>query len=219
MKSIKILIVEDEVIIAEYIFDLLSELGFDAIEMVHENNDALKMMELFKPEIILMDINLNGFNSGIDLAKEKNKEANVIFLTSQYDYELMNKALATNPDSYLTKPIKKHDLSAAINLVILKKESHAFSFKNGHELVTLNYSEIQYFKSDGNYIDIHTKENKYSIRQTLGNLINQIPEAANFIRVHKSYVVNKNLISKKTVNSVFLDNTEIPLGRAFSKLL
>tara|TARA_R110002012_G_scaffold97936_2_gene234975 strand:- start:91 stop:750 length:660 start_codon:yes stop_codon:yes gene_type:complete len=217
MKNTKILIVEDEVLIADYIYELLNDEGFNDMQLAHDETEATIAMKNFNPEIILMDINLNGVNSGIGLAKAKNKDANVIFLTSQYDYDLMSKALATNPDTYLTKPIKKHDLVAAVNLAALKKESQSFIFKNGHDEISLNYSEILYFKAEGNYVDIFTSDKKFSIRQSLNQLIEQFPETANFLRAHKSYLVNGNLITKKTTHAIYIEELEIPLGRTYSK--
>ena len=134
----KILIVEDEVLIAEYVKDLLEEESHKDIKLAHHKEDAIEYIKSYKPDIILMDINLNGKNSGIELVNQKNTNASVIYLTGQYDYDLMHKALATKPDSYLTKPIKKQDLIAAINLTMIKKGEQVFSFKNGHDLSSIN---------------------------------------------------------------------------------
>lgn len=75
----KILIVEDEILIADYVMELLNEENFKKIEMAHDKEEAVQKMKSFLPEIILMDINLNGQNSGIEIAKLKNENARVIF--------------------------------------------------------------------------------------------------------------------------------------------
>src|SRR5687767_2020373 len=100
---IKILIVEDEVLIAEYIRELLNDEGFLNIKLVHDREDAIMLMRSFCPGIILMDINIEGRDTGIVLAGQKNPESEVIFLTAQNDLATMQKALMTNPVSYLTK--------------------------------------------------------------------------------------------------------------------
>ena len=84
----KILIVEDEVLIAEYIRDMLLEEGLKIIDLAHNSEDAREKMKSYNPDIILMDINLNGINSGIELAKEKSSDASIIFLPTTLDYHL-----------------------------------------------------------------------------------------------------------------------------------
>ena len=150
----KILIVEDEIIIADYIEELLLEENFKHITIANNKETALIKMTSFLPDIILMDINLKGENEGISLAKCKNNNATVVFITGQHDLVLMNEALKSNPAAYLTKPIKRLDLLATINLAIYKKQSQIFQFKDGYDIVNLNFSDIRYFVADGNYVNI-----------------------------------------------------------------
>ena len=210
----KILIVEDEILIADFIADFLNKKGFSNIEMAHKPEIAVKFFQSFEPEIVLMDINLNGENAGIELAKNTNKDAAVIFLTGQNDEFLMNKALATNPETYLTKPIKEDDLMAAIKLVLLKKQLNSISIKDGYDFIKINHDAILFIKSDNNYIDIHTTSKKYSIRQSLDGFLEEIANS-NFIRVHRSYIVNSSKIQKKTKSSLFIENHEIPFSKKY----
>ena len=210
----KILIVEDEILIADFIADFLNKKGFSNIKMVHKPEVAVKFFQSFEPEIVLMDINLNGENAGIELAKNTNKNAAVIFLTGQNDEFLMNKALATNPETYLTKPIKEDDLMAAIKLVLLKKQLNSISIKDGYDFIKINHDAILFIKSDNNYIDIHTTSKKYSIRQSLEGFLEEISNS-NFIRVHRSYIVNSSKIQKKTKSSLFIENHEIPFSKKY----
>ncbi|HLV38007.1 response regulator transcription factor [Xanthomarina sp.] len=213
---IKILIVEDEVIIAEYISELLQEEYFKNLKIANDKETALQEMHGFKPDIILMDINLNGKNTGIELSKAKNDNASVIFITGQYDFALMDEALKTNPDAYLTKPIKKVDLLASISLAIHKKQVQTFQFKDGYDIINLNYNEIKYISADGNYSNIHTKSKKYTIRQALNTISEQLPSDL-FKQTHRSYLVNTNKVERVTSISVVINGVEIPLSRTFSK--
>lgn len=209
----KILIVEDEILIADYIMELLHEENFNKIEMAHEKEEALHKMNSFLPDIILMDINLNGQNSGIELAKLKNENARIIFLTGQYDHVLMSKALKSNPESYLTKPIRKNDLFAAIQLANYKQQSNFITIKDGYDKVKINLDEILFIKSDNNYIDIQLINKKYSIRKSLEAFHEKL-QSENFIRIHKSYIVNRTKILKKTSSTVFINEIEIPCSRS-----
>lgn len=209
----KILIVEDEIIIADFIYNLLNKEGFKNIIIANKAITAMEAFQNFQPEIIILDINLQGKNSGIELSNSA-KNAMVIFLTGQYDESLMSKALATNPESYLTKPIKKEDLIAAIKLALLKKQSKTLTIKDGYDLITINHEDILFVKSDNNYIDIQTTSKKISVRKSLEGFLEEIVNL-NFIRVHRSYAINKTKIQKKTNKSVFIDNHEIPISKNY----
>lgn len=217
-KTVKILIVEDEILIADFILEILQESNFKTIKIANDKEVALRLMDSFLPDIILMDINLNGKNTGIDLSKSKNKNAIVIFITGQYDFALMNEALKTNPDAYLTKPIKKVDVLASINLAIQKKQTQIFRFKDGYDTINLEYSDILYLNADGNYVHIFTTNKKYTIRQSLNTMLEQLPNNI-FIKTHRSYLVNVSKLSRITTTSVFVNNIEIPLSRTFAKHL
>lgn len=212
MNEVKILIVEDEVLIAEFILELLTDESFKNVKTVHSKEEAIRVMNEFEPDIILMDINLNGNNSGIELSKQKNTNAAVIFLTGQYDFELRSKALDTEPESYLTKPIKQNDLFAAIQLAYLKNQVKSITVKNGSDTIKIKFNSILYVKSDGNYIDIYTINRKYSVRMQLDVFLNETKDS-NFIRVHRSYIINKSKITRMNGSTAFINTIEIPISR------
>ena len=215
-KNTKILIIEDDVIIAEYISEILQEEQFENIEIANDANTAISEMKTFVPEIILMDINLSGKNEGITLSQNKNDNAAVIFITGQQDFALMSEAIKTKPYGYLTKPIKKVDLMASIGIVIQKNENQNFQFKDGYDTVNVKYSDIRYFVADGNYSSIYTISKKYSIRQSLSTIAEQLP-LHTFARAHRSFLVNKNKVERITTNTLEINNVEIPLSRTYAK--
>ena len=215
-KNTKILIIEDDVIIAEYISEILQEEQFNAIRIANDADTAMSEIKSFLPDIILMDINLSGKNEGISLSKNKNDSAAVIFITGQQDFALMSEAIKTKPYGYLTKPIKKVDLMASISIVIQKNQDQSFQFKDGYDTVNLKYADIRYFAADGNYSNIYTISKKYSIRQSLSTIANELPTHT-FARAHRSYVVNINMVQRVTTNTLHLNNVEIPLSRTYAK--
>ncbi|NRR93424.1 response regulator transcription factor [Winogradskyella undariae] len=215
IKNIKILIVEDEVLIADHIFEILEEESFNNLKIVHDKESAKIEMMHFLPDIILMDINLDGENSGIELSKIKNKNAALIFLTGQYDALLMSKALKTNPDAYLTKPIKRVDVLASINLAYIKKQVKTLQIKDGHDTVYVQFDHIIYVVADGNYIDIHTENKKYTLRQSLNTFSEQL-SSETFVKTHRSYIVNKTKVERVSSNSIFIKDIEIPLSRTYA---
>lgn len=210
----KILIIEDEILIADFIHKLLMKENFINLEMAHDLSSAETLFHSFLPEIILLDINIEGPDSGIQLSAKKNKDARIIYLTAQNDAETIKKAIATNPDAYLTKPIKKSDLLAAIQLAIYKNAKKEIIIKDGPNSIKLFHDDIIYIKSDNVYIDVITNQRKYTLRNSLDNFFTELNNP-DFCKTHRSFIINKKWIVKKTKYSVFLGEIEIPISRNF----
>lgn len=208
----KILIVEDEILIADYLQEILREENFTIVKMAHDKEEALLQMETFQPNIILMDININGEKSGIELVKRKNEQASVIYITGQHDLKLMNAAFKTNPEAYLTKPINRNDLIAAIRLLIFKNKVNYITIKDGYKEVRVQLDDILFVKSENNYIDIQLQAIKYTVRHSLEAFIKEV-HSDDFVRIHRSYLVNRSKITAKTSSSIFINQFEIPFSR------
>lgn len=117
MRKLNILIVEDEILIAELISEYLIETGHEVLGIALSYEEALQQINLRKPDLILVDIRLYGENSGIDLVNHLNGQQEsipIIYLSSQYDQRTLQLALNTNPYGYLTKPIRKETLWTSI---------------------------------------------------------------------------------------------------------
>ncbi len=208
----KILIVEDQVLIANHIKNILEDGGFQNVEMAFKLNEATEKLNEFSPNLILLDINVEGQNSGINWAEENVKNAKIIFITGQSEIETMQKAFITNPIAYLTKPVKEIDLLAALQVAKKQIKSSYMIVKDGFDEIKLNFSDILFIKSERNYIDIQTTTKKITIRNTLENIFNEL-DANIFCKTHRSYVVNSSKITQKTSNSIFINEYELPLSR------
>ena len=213
----KILIVEDDIFIADYIEEMLQEAQYNNIKKTHEYEEALGYIRRECPEIIFLDINLNNAFSGIDLSNKKNEEASVIFITGQNDDRTMKKAIATHPHTYLTKPVKKMDVLAALQLAISRNETQTLSFRDGYDTVYVDYKDILFLNADGNYLHIHTISKKYTIRQTLTQTLESLPSNI-FIQIHRSYIVNINKVTRKSNGKVFLNGICLPISRKHDKM-
>ncbi|MFV0566291.1 MAG: LytR/AlgR family response regulator transcription factor [Flavobacteriaceae bacterium] len=210
----KILIVEDEVLIADYIKTILQNENYSNVEMAHTIAQAQACINSFGPDIILLDINVEGPDTGIHLAAKNKGVAKIIYLTAQNDTETIQKAIATNPETYLTKPIKKADVLAAVQLASFKNIKKHIVIKDGYDDIKLYHDDIIYITSDKNYIDIVTVTQKYSLRNSLDNFLSELNNDG-FCKTHRSFIINKKKITKKTANSVFLGTVEIPVSRNF----
>lgn len=208
----KILIVEDQVLTANHIKNILIDNNWQDIKISYKINQAIEILDNFTPDIILLDINVEGKNSGIEWAKKYVNEAKIIFITGQTELETLQLALSTNPISYLTKPVKKNDLVAAITLFSTNIKPTYIVVKDGYDEVKINVDDILFIKSDANYIDIQLENKKFTIRKSLDSFLKEV-QSDKFIKVHRSYVVNQLKITKKSSTFLYIDNFEIPLSR------
>lgn len=215
--NFKILIVDDEVLIAEFLKDELKALGYNNIVMAHNHTQCIKQIEDFCPELVLLDIRMKNEREGIEIAKEINEKYKIpfIFITAHSDKEILQQALNTNPAGYITKPIKQIDVYAAIRLVESKIDKNQDKFivvKDGYSEIKIMLDTILYVQSDDNYIHIFTSTKKYTVRNSLDWFKENTPSEM-FFRTHRSYIVNLSKITKNTSRSVFIDDIEIPVSR------
>ena len=197
----KILIVEDQVLIANYIKNLLNDNGLTDVELAFTVEEATDKINFKNPDIILLDINLHGKDTGILWAKEFVKNSQIIFITGQTEKETMLKAFEVNPVTYLTKPVKESDLIAAIELAKIKNKVNYVIVKNGFDELKVNFEDILFLKSDKNYVDIQLVNKTITVRNTLDNFYKEL-DSDIFCRVHRSYVVNKSKVTEKKYSSI-----------------
>jgi diguanylate cyclase len=118
----KVLIVEDELVVAENIARNLSKQGYTAVDIVDTGEDAILQASQLCPDIILMDIMLQGEIDGIDAAAVIRQTLNlpVIYMTAYADDTTLNRAKQTEPYGYLVKPFKPYDLRTTIEIALQK---------------------------------------------------------------------------------------------------
>src|SRR5450432_2978176 len=113
----KILIVEDEPVVAEDIRLTIEQAGYESCGVAPSVNRALELVKEQKPFLVLVDIYLKGNLSGLDLAIELNqKDIPFVYLSANYDHEIMENAKRTQPYGFVVKPIRKKDLLLALEI-------------------------------------------------------------------------------------------------------
>jgi len=236
---IKILIVEDELIIAQDMIDILEEMGYDVMENAMDAEETFEILSKDTPDLILLDINLSGGRDGISIAKEINDKYNIpfIFTTSYTDGPTIERAKEVKPLNYLVKPFKPEQLYTAIEIAMnnleksinvkepiidesLKEEGQiikgALFIKDKFRYTKLLLKDILYIKSDGNYLELHTNKKKEVIRATINNFTQKL-DTHTFFRTHKSYVVNLDYLSSFESNFVMILDKEIPITKQYAE--
>ncbi len=225
----KIQIVEDEIVIADSIYDTLEDLGYIALEPVINYSEALQQAKVEQPDLAILDIQLAGKKDGIDLARVYREEFDFpfIFLTSNAESGTLQRAKAVKPAAYLVKPFGKKDLYAAIEMALEEEpetstkestESDSFFVKDRSFYHKVKYDDLLFVKSDHVYLELHLKDNqKHLIRKSMSDFESGLPKQ--FYRVHRSYLVNLDHLNGVNTRYLIIAGHEIPIGQSYREEL
>lgn len=125
MSANKILIVEDEAVVSLDISRRLEKMGYEVMGRLASGEEAMEMIQEERPDLVLMDINLQGELDGIETATKLYKEYNlpVIYLTAYAGDSTLERAKVSKPYGYILKPFKERELHAAIEIAISRHET------------------------------------------------------------------------------------------------
>src|SRR6266571_469383 len=137
MSQPRIMIVEDERITAEDIHDILTHLGYVVTALVSSGADAIREAERTSPDLVMMDIRIQGDMDGIEAAREirERYDIPVVYLTAHADRETLERAKLAEPLGYLVKPFQEPELQASIEMALHKQKADRLVKRKG-ELVS-----------------------------------------------------------------------------------
>lgn len=231
-----ILVVEDESIVRKDIERSLTKLGYTVVAQADTGEKAIELAKEFRPDLALMDIMLKGEITGIQAAEEIKKSIDipVIYLTAYADEATLAKAKITEPHGYILKPFKEIDLHTSIEMAIHKhkkevelkvenellrslsnyKSNAEYLFvKHQSKLVKLNMSDIYYVEALKDYVQVNTRDTRYTIHATMKDVEKKLPLRV-FQRIHRSFIVNMDKIEAISGGNIVMQDTqkEIPVG-------
>jgi DNA-binding LytR/AlgR family response regulator len=209
---VKILIVEDEMIIAADISMMLSGLGYEITGIIPRGEDALKSMEATLPDLVLMDIALKGALDGVETARiiGQTSQTPIIFLTANADDATFARAKETLPYAFISKPFQASDLQRAIELALARlAEEHSgqalvhiggspespyilsdrIFVRHKGKMIKIFLQDILFAKAERSYCKIHTSGAEYLMSLPLGALEKKLASNA-FLRIHRSHIIN-----------------------------
>jgi two-component system, LytTR family, response regulator len=184
--------------------------------------EALNVIEQVSPQLIFLDINMPGM-SGIDLAALVSKKLGIIFTTAYSEYAVIS--YDYNAIDYLLKPISLKRFITAVEKVedflhkkrpddnVAVKPTQSFFLKMGQELVKIDFTSVQYIEASKEYALLHTATGKYMYYCRMKELAELLP--GNFIRVHHSYIVNLNYVTKVETSQLYTGGTCIPISATY----
>lgn len=231
----RILAVEDEVIFANALEMLLDELGYELIAIAKSSQEFLRLFASSKPDLVLLDINIQGTMDGIELAKhimDSTFAVPVIFITSYTDSHTFERAKKSKPYAYLTKPIEESALQRSIELAFdnFSKTSFAmtgsnrdilirdhFFVKVDQNLVKIKVDDIICVEAEDKYCTIFSQDQKLLVRMSLKDIYAKLPPN-HFIQIHKGAIVNINFVQNVHLKDNFVQvdkQKQLPIGKNF----
>lgn len=228
MNTINCVIVDDEPVARNVLETFVAKIP--NLELVKSCKNAMEAFEVAnqqKIDIFFLDINMPDI-SGLSLAKSINQKAKIIFTTAYREYAVDGFNLQAV--DYLLKPISfdrflqsihKYfegvsfiDSEIKIEKSVLKND---FIFvRSDRKMIKINFDEIQYVESLSDYIKIHSVDKTITTRETISNIETKLP-AKNFLRIHRSYIVNLKKINSYTNEFVEIGKNAIPISRTYKE--
>jgi len=243
MAKLKILVVEDESIVAKDIQGSLRKLGYNVPVTVNSGEKALEEIESDRPDLVLMDIMLKGHLNGIEAANiiKERFGIPVIFLTAYADDATLGKAKISEPYGYIIKPFKEKELQTTIEIALykhgkdlnVKKERDLFHsivenrdssdsifVRADYRLNKINYDDIFYVEALKDYVVINTYDNSYTTHTTMKEMVRILPMKY-FVRIHRSFIVNINKIFSIKYPDLVVEGKMkvLPIGGLYRKEL
>lgn len=227
--AIKVLIVEDEVLVAEELAADIEDYNFSVTDIAISSEECFQSIKENLPHVILMDINIKGDLDGIETSKIINQTHNIpiIYLTANTDTATMDRAVSTAPSAFISKPYNKKDIIIALeiafnkhNETILKAKKtpneNCFFVKNGDHYIKINLEDVNFIEADGSYSKIHTDKKHFTLSSNLNHFQDSINNDC-FARIHRSYIVNLKKVEAFDKNSVVINSQSLPISKSHQK--
>lgn len=238
MKEERILIVEDDISIAENIQEILELLGYVNTDIANSANQCIKIIKKNRPDLIFMDIKLKGDKDGIELGEivKQMVDAPLVYVTSYSDPTIIERAKRINPAGFIVKPFNTNDIHAIVEIVLYNKRTKPVSevaavnptssdspylvtdavfIKADNAFERVSYEDIYYIEANGNMVTIFTRNRDYNIRKSMKEIEEILPSQL-FLRVQKSFIVQLGQIDSFNTKEITLrSGATVQVGRQY----
>jgi len=208
---IRTIIIDDEPLARSLLRELLEEeKKIDIIAECNDGFEGLKAIQELQPDLVFLDIQMPKI-TGFEMLELLDNPPRIIFVTAFDEFAL--KAFEVNAIDYLLKPISSERLqqalkrisdfnrepepkkSAGAQAILYPEHLQRIVVKNNGNIKIIPLEEVYYLESADDYVKIHTKDKYYLKHQTMNNYEQQLPPAQ-FVRIHRSYIINIQHIHK-----------------------
>lgn len=230
MTSLRCIIADDEPIARQILESYIEDIP--QLELVASCKNAFEVIEELDKQsvdLLFLDINMPKL-SGLSLLKTLRVKPEVIITTAYSEYAVEGFELEVT--DYLLKPFSLERFMQAVSRVQKKKEqpqqapaislatetpqAESIFIKSDKKILQFKFDDLYYVEAYGNYLKIYTADDMILTAQTLSDFLDKLPKQ--FVRVHKSYVVNFSHLKLIDGNRIKLNNnSDIPIGKSYRK--
>ncbi|MEM7163704.1 MAG: LytTR family DNA-binding domain-containing protein [Bacteroidota bacterium] len=218
LDTLNCLIVEDELICSTHLSNYCEKVG--GLNVVDTTDDPVRAQRVCAEndiDILFLDIHLPEIN-GFEFLSTLKCKPKVIVTTS--DENCAIDAFDNNASDFLLKPIKYSRFIMAINKIredrieeLPKEKRDHFYVKLDGRLVRINHDSLLVIEARGDYIYLKTEEKNYLVHSTLKAIQSKLPDEK-FLKVHRSYIINRDKIVDIEDNSILIHQNVVPISRS-----
>ena len=211
---------------------LAIEIGFNVLATVDNSAEALDIIFSKQPDLILMDINIKGRLSGIEIGKRiVHLEIPILYITSFNDYATYKDASESNLAGYIVKPVDKLTLATSLKLliknsfkdlslnnssgIISKEEQDYIFFMKNNTYHKVMVDNILFVKSNDNYSSFTLEDDSNFLIRIKLSKVEELLTSRQFIRCHRQYIVNQKKIQaiNASLNTLDVRGHEVPFSK------
>jgi DNA-binding LytR/AlgR family response regulator len=236
MSKLKVLIVEDDLLISESLKDILRILNHQVVGVAENADYAIELCNKDLPDLALLDIQISGDIDGVELAEIIRDQFDIpfIFTTAYADNETVLRARDKGPFGYLVKPYGIKEVNAAIQIAkasfdrlktaekaavnMSKIIDNSLFLKVDSKLIKVKIEDILFVEAKGDYALFKTKSKGYIVHTTIKNAEERLA-SFNFQKVHRSYIINIAKIVDIEESNLLIEDKVIPISRANKEAL
>ncbi len=219
-KQYTAILVDDEPTAREILATHLSKI--DTIQVVASCKNATEAFSVLSKQpidLVFLDINMPEI-TGLMFANAIQGKSQVIFTTAYREYAVDGFDLQAI--DYLLKPISLERLMKAVQKFLelqskdkIQQTPHEFTFfRCDRKMVKINFNDLLYTESCGDYIKLHTNQKTHITRETITTIIEKLPEQ-HFIRIHRSFIINISKIDSFTNEHITIGRSSTPISRSY----
>ncbi len=222
----KCIIIDDEQLARNLVESYVSKTPFlELIGCYRSGIEALDPIKEHQIDLIITDIQMPDL-LGTDLIKSLNEKPLVVFTTAYQDYAI--EGFELEAVDYLLKPFSferflksKQKAKELHDLRGIKMDESNFkqdylTVKADHKLYKIRYTDIRYIEGMREYVSFHVSTGRITALMSLKSLEEKLP-SAHFVRCHKSFIVNKDIVTALEGNSLVIENKNIPIGQSYKE--
>ena len=240
MGAINVLVIEDNALESELLVETLTNHDYAIVGIATNYKDALTLFYSKSPDIVIIDVFLDGNPEGITFAETITSPPNTpkpfVFLTSSKDRHIFDRAKLTHPYAYLLKPFNELEVLYAIEMAmekfynqptaltaqdqsVISNEEYLFIKKN-RSLVKVFIADISHIEVEDRYCNVYTDSGRFVVLTSLVKMIDLLDKFG-FLRTHRNYLVNKQLITEINLSENYVvvgKERKIPLSESYKHI-